>query len=208
MDYPITPQDYLARARDRLLSNDPANLFYAALELRCCVESRQGDYLDALEYFRGHKIRPWQVGQTSRKLLTVWDDPKIAKLTYKFPDKEFETFFTPVMPALVRAVEKELGALLHAQTKFRKASEGWWESTKNRLIEIYREAWVACRGEHMAPPLWNFQSGETHPMKLYTRADTADLVVRMLLLGKSRTKEFVLGVDYLDESPEDWKCDL
>lgn len=208
MEYLVTPQDYLARARDRLLSNDPYNLFYAALELRCCVESRQADYLDALDFYRGNKIKHWQVGQTSRKLLESWEDPKIAQLTYHFADRDFVTFFTPVKPTLARAVERELGALLHAQTKFRKPDDPWWQATRKRLVEVYRDAWIACRGEHMAPPLWDARTRVAHPMRIYGRPETADLLVRLLLLGTSTNKEFVMGVDYFDEPPEDWKCDL
>lgn len=219
MEYLVTPQDYLARARDCLLSNKPSNIFYAALELRCCVESRQADYLEALEFFRGTKIKHWQVGQTSRKLLESWENPKIAKLTYQFPDKDFPTFFTPVKPTLARAIEKELGVLLHAQTKFREAKDQWWANQRNRLTEIYREAWVACRGEHMAPPLWNAESRETHPVRLYARPDTAELLIRFLLLQPTAanrsvlarptaSKRFMLNVDYLDEPPGDWECDL
>ena len=78
MTYAVSPQEYLARARQRLISNDPSSLFYAAFELRCCVESRQADYLDALEFYRGKKAKHWKVGDTSRRLLHVWDDPKIA----------------------------------------------------------------------------------------------------------------------------------
>jgi hypothetical protein len=208
MTYSISPQGYLARARDLLLSNDPPSIFYAALELRCCVESRQADYLEALEFYRGIKIKPWQIGQTSRKLLEVWKNPKIAKLTYRFADREFETFFTPVKPTLARAVEKELGSLLHAQSTLRNVNDAWWAINRCRLIEIYREAWVACRGEHMAPPLWKASSREAHPMRLYARPETADLVVRLLLLAKSESKNFVLSIDYLEEPPEDWECGI
>jgi hypothetical protein len=150
MDYPVTPQDYLARARERLISNDPANLFYAAFELRCCVESRQADYLDALEKYQGVKVKGWKVGEVSRKLLHVWPDPKIARLTYGFDGREFPTYFTPVPPKLVRAVEKDVGPFLHAQLHDRRSDDEWWQEARAKLTQIYKEAWIACRGEHMA----------------------------------------------------------
>lgn len=38
---------YLDRAKDCLEEGNPRNLFYAAFELRCFVERRQQDYLEA-----------------------------------------------------------------------------------------------------------------------------------------------------------------
>jgi hypothetical protein len=54
MPYGIHARDYLTRARLRLDEQSPAGLFYAAFELRCGIESRLRQYIEAQ---RGNAIR-------------------------------------------------------------------------------------------------------------------------------------------------------
>jgi hypothetical protein len=50
MGYGIHSRSYLKRARQRLDEGYPESLFYAAFELRCGVESRMKEYLDAQDH--------------------------------------------------------------------------------------------------------------------------------------------------------------
>ena len=50
MDYRIHSRDYLQRARKRLDSGTPDALFHAAFELRCGIEARMQQYLEAQEH--------------------------------------------------------------------------------------------------------------------------------------------------------------
>lgn len=205
MDYAIAPQAYLARARERLLSERNEELFYAAFELRCAVEKRYADYLDALEYYKGQKTKTWHLSDASRKIERLWKHPKIAKLTYIFDYNEFPTYYTPIPSRVTRAAEK-LGSLLHSQPRVRAATDGWWDSTRSQLIELYRGAWAACRGEHMAPPLWDSVTGIAHPSTMYASPATADLLIR--ILRSKGGARFILRVEYLDAIPADWNCDM
>lgn len=66
--YGTHARDYLARARTRLDESVPEALFYAALELRCGIESRLQQYLDAQ---RGNKKRMkqgWQIAKLAKNL--------------------------------------------------------------------------------------------------------------------------------------------
>src|SRR5437867_3708509 len=47
MTYDVSSRGYLARARVRLDEETPESLFYAAFELRCGIETRLQDYLEA-----------------------------------------------------------------------------------------------------------------------------------------------------------------
>lgn len=207
MTYATSPEAYLGRARERLLSGEVEDLFYAAFELRCCVESRQADYLDALETRTGRKVKAWQVRKTANTLLQTWRDPKICRLTYVIGDKQFPTYFTPVTSELARAVERHIGPLMHAPASYHEARSPWWDETRSRLVNIYRQAWVSCQGEHRAPPLWNERTRETHPMKLYV-TPTSEALITYLTALSGRRGSFELRVEYLDDPPPEWLCDL
>jgi hypothetical protein len=205
--YAITPHAYLSRARKRLTSTCHEDLFYAAFELRCCIESRQADYLEALEKYRGSKIKPWRVAEGAKRLLHVWDQPRISELIYELDGRDYPTYFTPVKPELARAAERDIGMLMHAQSMHYPPDDPWWAETKSRLVEIYREAWVACQGEHMSPPLWNACTGEAHPARLYVTPASEELLDRLSALAQSG-RTFKVRVAYFDEPPPHWRCNL
>ncbi len=56
-DYLVNSRNYLLRARKRLDEKTPASLFYAAFELRCGVESRMQEYLDAQDHISQRRKR-------------------------------------------------------------------------------------------------------------------------------------------------------
>lgn len=96
MFYDSSPHGYLARAKLRLCEGTPEALFYAAFELRCCVESRQDWYANAMEHLRV-KIRPWKITETAKRLESVFDSQKIAYLIFGPPDEDkFHLYYTPV----------------------------------------------------------------------------------------------------------------
>lgn len=199
MSYSISARGYLARAKQRLKDETPEALFYAAFELRCCVESRQEEYATALDFLKT-KIKPWNIGKTAMTLQRVFDSKKIAHITLVFGNaKQFDLYYTPVTEGLHGAAVKTLGALLHCMPIFKVDDDPFWMTTRTELIDIYRRAWITCQGTLLLPPLVD------HPMKVEHPSD--DLADWLMRAGAEKL-QLKMVVRYLDRPPSDWKCDL
>jgi hypothetical protein len=196
--YSVNSRAYLARAKDRLNQKTLEALFYAAFELRCCVEARQDEYATALEFLKT-KIKAWEIGKTAKTLARVFASNKIAHIKLVFDDSaEFDLFYTPVEMRLYKAAER-LGSLLHCMKSFKEASDPFWKETRAQLLEIYRDAWVACRGTLLTPMFFD------QPLKV--ESPPTGLVVYLSRATKEK-QTMTIKVDYLDQPPADWVCDL
>lgn len=204
--YGVSALSYLRRARERILEGNKAALFYAALELRCCVEVRQAEYIEHLKAYEGQKLRPYKISENRAKIAKISEGQLIAKLTFDLGDGEiFEGYHTPVPASLVRYCEKHLDNLRHAQSRFRGPSDEFWNDTRADLISHYRQAWISCRGNMMVPPLWNSKNKQTHPMIFEISDDNRAMMERMKgMVGD----HFNVRVTYLEQPPESWVCDL
>ena len=205
MDYSVSAKGYLERAKSVLLDGTPEGLFYAAFELRCCVETRQAEYAEALSAYKGTKIKPWNLGDTGKKIRKASYADRIALMRYDFGDKQFESYHTPVSDQLVSFCERELGKLLHCQPEYRSPEHDWWRAMRAQLIEGYRMAWLACQGDSLVPPIWDPVSKQVHPVVLERNLDNTFLFDRMPTLPGSK---FNFEVRYLSEVPPHWRCDL
>lgn len=204
--YGVSAISYLRRARARILEENKPALFYAALELRCCVEARQAEYIEHLSAYKGQKLRPYRIGENRTKIAQISGGQLIAKLTFDLGDGEtFEGYHTPVPASLVRYCEKHLDNLRHAQSRYFGPEDKFWSDTRAGLIAYYRQAWTSCQGNMMVPPLWNSKSKNTHPMVFEVSDDNRDKMERM----KGAVGDyFNLHVNYLERPPESWVCDL
>ncbi|PCJ10097.1 MAG: hypothetical protein COB16_02075 [Rhodobacteraceae bacterium] len=121
--YYTDPESYLTRAEEQLASGDIASLFYAAFELRCAVECRQHEYLEAQESYRKSLPRSWKIGQQGKELQRIYERPEIQALNCKFKDgSNFIYTYVPVSEAL-RGDAERFGNLLHAPSQERGQSE-------------------------------------------------------------------------------------
>ena len=198
MAYHINSRAYLARAKSRLSEDTFEALFYAAFELRCCVESRQEEYATELEFLR-KKIKPWNIGKTAQTLEHVFESNKIAHITLSSQgSKVFDLYHTPVPRVLYTKAEK-LGALLHRLSAFKWDTDIFWTTTRSNLEKIYRDAWIACQGTLLTPPLMR------QPLKVEN--PSTDLTEWISRAAKEKLA-FKMTVDYLDSPPADWTCDL
>jgi hypothetical protein len=205
MDYSVSAKGYLARARDALVGGSPEGLFYAAFELRCCIETRQAEYAEALSAYKGTKIRPWNIGDTGKRIRKASYADRIALMRYDFGKEKFESYHTPVPDRLLSFAEKELGNLLHCQTKYRSTNDQWWCDVRTQLTEGYRMAWLACQGDSLVPPLWDRKTGRVHPVVMEKNAGNAFLFERLPTLPGT---EFKIEILYLTEAPSHWRCDI
>lgn len=204
MGYEISADAYLSRARKALAIGDLDALFYAAYELRCCVETRQAEYADALLAFKGTKIKPWKIGDTGKRIRRASAAKQISLLKLHVGNQVVESYHTPVTEDLVSFAEHDLGHLLHCQRIYRSQEDIWWAKTRERLLAGYRLAWVACRGDNMVPPIYNSKTGAVHPQRIAQMAHNQTLFDRPLQPGTKIKVE----ISYLDAPPASWVCDL
>jgi hypothetical protein len=86
--YGVNGDAYLARAKSQLERNNPEALFYAALELRCFVEARQDDYLDAQKRYARSIPKPYKIGAQGRVLDRIFDNKQIQHFQFEVSGHE------------------------------------------------------------------------------------------------------------------------
>jgi hypothetical protein len=198
MPYPIAARAYLERAKRRLMENTNEAIFYAAFELRCCVEARQEEYATALEFIKT-KIKPWKIGETARLLEEVFESARIARVTMTMDQCEtFVFYYTPVPEALYKSTER-IGDLLHCMRQFKPDDDPFWASTRDQLSKIYEEAWFSCQGKLLTPPLWD------HPFKV---EEPTERLIKLMSGAEENKIQMALRIEYLEHPPEEWTCDL
>ena len=202
--YGVDPDAYLVRARRCLQSESPEMLFYAAFELRCCVEARQNEYLAAQRKFVRRSLKTWKAGPRSKVLNEIFSSERIAELIYRFDDAEARAFYyVPITKQMLRQYGR-LGDVLHLMKDYRPPNHRWWSDTRERLLETYRSAWVLCQGELLTPPFINKDTGEVELTSRIPSDDPTGITDRLSRLGES----FTMSVDYLKEPPSAWTCNL
>lgn len=198
MPYHISARAYLARAKQQLLANTNESLFYAAFELRCCVETRQEEYATEIKFIKT-KIKPWKIGATAKQLERIFNSNKIARITMTDSNTaDFVLYHTPVSQKLYREAEK-LGEFLHRMEGFKNDDDHFWSSTRNKIRKIYRDAWYSCQGQMITPPLQN------HPFKI---SDPSEQLKEFLQRAGRDKFTIKTKIEYLDQPPKEWVCDL
>lgn len=201
--YSIAPDAYLERARDHLISGEAVSIFYAALELRCFVESRQDRYLEAQAEYAKSIPKRWKIGAQGKALEAIFEKDQIQQISWQSNNElVFEAHYVPLSPEL-RKIAERLGSLLHAQEKWISPEDKWWNTTREELRHAYNLAWTCNKGNLLSPML--LIKGRTlGNMMLEIESDTKD----KLLANMKKGAMGVLNVDYLDEAPAHWTSDL
>ena len=202
-DYSVSPNSYLERAKHQLLADNAVSQFYAAFELRCFVEARQDQYLDAQREYARSVPRPWKIGSQGKALEAIFESESIQRIIWHYEGEEvFDAYHTPVTNELRNRAEK-LGNLLHAQGVWRDPEDEWWLETRRELIEAYEIAWLCSRGSLLSPMF--LQDGHTvGKMMLPTDDGTAEKLKEILKEGATGT----LNVSYPEQLPDDWKSEI
>ena len=204
--YGVSARSYLERCAKCLREPDLAFLFYAALELRNCVEARQAEYLEHYDPLRNTKVRPYRIGENAKKLTAIHNGEAIGRFEFILTSEiRLVEYYTPVPNRLKKLCEKSIDLLRHAQVRFRDANAPWWGDQRALLLEGYRLAWLACKGNIPMPPLWNQKTGETHPVVFDQTPENTGL---LRLMSENIGREFSLQVSYLDAPPRHWVPDL
>lgn len=209
MTYRISADAYLARARKRLMENQPEALFYAAYELRCGIEARQAEHVEAVE-FKMPKIKPWEISDTRRKYHGVVgraiEAGPITELGLRADGKtEFLLYYTPLTAQVLNSAERTLHGLLHVQQRFYKDDDVFWAEKRQQLVEIYRTLWISCRGTLMAPPILSPETGQMHGMRV---EDPSPELQEWIAEVHRANRDIEVSIAYLTEPPADWVADL
>lgn len=208
-DYGVSARDYLFRAREKLLEGSKTALFHAALELRCCVEARQAEYLEG-QTGTSKKLQPFRLGETARTIRRIYAGELIFKMTISSTQKDAPStthYHTPVPQVLLSYCERRIDALRHAQTHYRPPKDVWWDEIRREMVEHYRLAWLACQGTILMPPLWDRKTGRLSPIRIQLGTDrmSSDQIGRPL---EAVGTTLMMRVEHLEHPPPDWHCDL
>ncbi|WP_109614517.1 hypothetical protein [Pseudaminobacter salicylatoxidans] len=178
-------------------------MFYAALELRGCVEARQDEYLEAQVRYRQSLPRSWQVGKKAKELDRIFSQDKISKITIApAMVPSLTVYHIPVGKHLVNCVDR-LGNYLHA-VQFQRMNDPWWMDFKALLLETYRAAWIVCQGSLLCPPF--ISSGGKTSVTIEVDQNQ-ERQVDWRAYGKPGDMVDV-HVDYPNSPPLEWVCDL
>jgi hypothetical protein len=152
------------------------------------------------------KVKPWQVRENFQKLKVPWPDAHIIEIKFEFENGSYPLYFTPVSEALIKSVEVDLGRLLHSQRSKDLQKQDWAERTRQAPERVYSLAWFACRGEIVAPPLMDYQTGRLHPIVFYESRKTKPLIRKIYRAIDVGTLRF--SVDYVNEPPSRWNLEM
>ena len=206
---------YLVRAREQLDSQRCDRLFYAALELRCAVESRLQQYLDAREDIAKHKKKGWRIAGSEMELSKVFKDGRtIVELQLsEAAAGRLRLFYTPVSKTLVSAAER-LGDLLHHRKTDLDPTDIWWQKTRSFLEETFTGLEFASAGTLLAPPMKSADGRSVYVKSFFHRSnpqnDTFDKFVR-LSKGTYMDSRIHLHSALPEDAPQllnSWRCDV
>jgi len=134
----------------------PESLLYAAFELRCGIEARMHEYLDAQDHIAKSKKKGWRIPKLGNNLeKTFKSGDRMAEITLLISDTGetvIRLYYTPVTSSL-RKMGQKLGDFLHAMTKYGRLNDQWWQDTRLFLEKVYQELEKANKGTLLGPPL-------------------------------------------------------
>jgi hypothetical protein len=199
--YRVDSHSYLERARERLNEERLDFLFYAALELRCGIEARLQEYLEAQKHIAECRRSGWRIPKLAKNIERAFQlGDKIARVTIldQNTKEKIATFiYTPVTAELQKNGQR-LGNLLHALKHARPFDDPWWSETRKFLNNVQAQLAVAVSGTLLGPMIWNPKTGEAIMRhELAIGEDSKPLMERIGGVGD----QVVIKVDYLGQMP-------
>ena len=173
--YSVNSTSYLHRARCRLDSGLPEDLFYAAFEIRCGVESRMQEYLEFQQHVPKGRKQDWEIVKLGKSIDEAFKTAQVARvriLDLATHSEKAVLYYIPVSPVL-QDIAKRLGDYLHAQKKFRKPEDPWWNEMRELLESAANLLNEANQGELLGPPLLHTRSGHIHFTSIVPEGKTA-----------------------------------
>ncbi len=159
--YRISSRAYLERARARLADGQAEALFYAAFELRCGVEARMQEYLDARSDITRKVKHGYQIAKLAKGLDRAFAlGERVISLSLVAEGRPTRhLLFTPVRAGL-RKYAQRLGDYMHAMQRFREPDDPYWASFRDLLATTAAELGAATTGTLLGPPLVERATGK------------------------------------------------
>ncbi|WP_153144919.1 hypothetical protein [Dechloromonas sp. H13] len=183
MNLAVTSHAHLERMKCRMDEGTEEALFYAALELRCGVEARMREYVEAIDGIPESEKKQWHVAKLGRSLANAYrTGDKVMIFVFIFPEdgSEMQLSYMPVMARLQKIVE-QLGDYMHAAKPARAAEAGWIDNLRDLLNEAYPLLLLATSGELVGLPLVNEETGKLKVNAVLKLGDPrASLLTRMM----------------------------
>lgn len=168
MDYGISSRDYLARAKKCLNKGDHASLFYAAFEIRCGIEARMQEYLEAQKHISKKQRQGWQIAKLAKNIENTFKlgekNAVLQILDTETNKVTFEARYTPVKQSLRKRGEK-LGNILHSAKKYYPIDAPFWGGLRKDLERDIAQLEQATSGRLLGPLLLS-PDGKSIDMKL------------------------------------------
>jgi hypothetical protein len=186
---------YLERAKGCMQQNDPKYLFYAAFELRCAVEARMREYLEAWDHVSKKQKEGWEINKLGSATERAFKTDRVMR--WKVKDAHTgETlavlYYTPVTKKL-RSNAQRLGNYLHAPKEYHPETDEWWSEFRGLLDEIVHQLQAATTGTLLGPAL---KKGDR--IQMATDIPPGTDIERIYRKGVAMK----VHVEHLDELPE------
>lgn len=156
MDYRVDSRSYLSRASALLIKDDAASLFYAAFELRCAIEARMAEYLDAHKHISEKKKQGWSIAQLSKNIESAFKlgDKGVEITVFDLSTEKTLAilYYTPISSRLKNLGER-LGNFMHVAGHNCYLGDIWWKSFRTQLEKTKEEMEKALIGTLLGPPL-------------------------------------------------------
>lgn len=165
MSYGIHARSYMERARKRLDESTLQGLFYAAFELRCGIEARMEEYLEAQEHISEKKKKGWRIADLAKNLEEVFqiNDKVVEFMVFDEDTREwlYSFYYTPVNSKLQKLGQR-LGNYLHSMKKYIPEEDNYWRELRQLLEDAYSELEKASFGNMMGVPLIDPKTNQVH----------------------------------------------
>ncbi len=199
-DYIVDSYSYLKRARKRLDENTPSSLFYAAFELRCGVESKMQEYLNAQNHISEKKKKGWKIAKLGKNIEQAFrkgdEIVELSVLNKASGEARFRFYYTPVTKKL-RDNTESLNAYIHAQRRPDQLNELWWNRFWKLVESVYFDLEIANRGSLMGPPLWYPKTREMITTLVFLDDQNGNKVKNFFAIGTMQ----IFKVQYYNSFP-------
>ncbi|CAK2782332.1 Terminase [Vibrio crassostreae] len=163
MSYGITSRDYLQRAKTLRAKNDIASLFYAVFELRCGIEVRMKEYLDAQRHISEKKKKGWKIAELARNIEDTFRlGEKKAIIQIVDASTQVPILFASYTPVRKKAhkVAQKLGNYMHCAKQYYSDNNPHWDHVRGLVDEGIAELQFSTSGNLLGPPMKHPKTGE------------------------------------------------
>lgn len=202
VSYPTRAVAFAERAGRLIASEDPADWFYAALEVRLGVEARLQAYISAARVTDSSIKAGWEIGTLAKGLERAFKakGTRIVEMLYKQEHQEapfVSLRFVPIPPTLVSA-SKRLGDYLHYREDRTPYSPKWWKDFREHVRDAQILLLASAQGDLLGPPLWKPEDGQVKLQLEFHKDDNRVSLLESLFKSREALEVSVTYIDHAD----------